>query len=109
MSLILYDLILVVFGMILGVMIKDPLKNIFTGKYKENARQKKRVKLLVSIRGSEKPLTTEELAQNVFNSKLKIVEVHQLLRDIEEIGFIKGITSKDKDTRKTKWRYIKEK
>ncbi|MGJ9385631.1 hypothetical protein [Salipaludibacillus sp. CF4.18] len=72
MSVILYDLFLVMIGIVLGVFISDPLKNIVTGKYKEDARQKKRVKLLIHIRENNTKTypTTTELAEKVFSNCL---------------------------------------
>lgn len=69
MDVILYDLFLVVFGIVLGVIVSDPLKKLFTGKYKEEARQRKRVKLLIYLREHVKKHTTEELARHVFFGK----------------------------------------
>ena len=109
MSEIIYDLFLVTFGIVLGVIASDPLKKIFTGKYKEEARQKKRVKLLVYIRQSQTKsgVTTEELAEKVFSNKIDIKTTYELLREIEEIGLIKAIKPKDTDHNKTKWVYNK--
>ncbi|MDG5787103.1 hypothetical protein QA612_06325 [Evansella sp. AB-P1] len=106
----LYDLFLVVIGIVLGIIVKDPLKNIITGKYKEDARQKKRVKLLLYIRenkGKNNP-TTEELAEKVFLGKLDTSTVQQLLKEIEEIGLIRRMTTKEKVDGKTKWIYQKK-
>ncbi len=91
------------------MIVKDPLKNLVTGKFKEDARQKKRVKLLLHIRQNEKThFTTEDLAQKVFAGKLDTANVSKLLKDIEETGLIKGVVSRDQDVRKTKWIYQKQ-
>lgn len=109
MNAIVSDLFLVVFGIVLGVIASDPLKKLFTGKYKEEVRQKKRVKLLLAIRETpSRASTTEELAEKVFSGKLDIKLVDKLLREVEEIGLIKGMASKDQDERKTKWTYIQK-
>ncbi|WP_078551739.1 hypothetical protein [Bacillus alkalicellulosilyticus] len=102
---ILYDLFLIVFGIILGMIAKDPLKKIVTGKYKEEARQKKRVKLLIYIRenSAKTAPTTEELAEKVFSGKLDISLVNELLLEIEQFNLIKSIPSKNQDLSKTKW------
>ncbi|WP_368506108.1 hypothetical protein AB3N04_19875 [Alkalihalophilus sp. As8PL] len=107
---ILYDLILVVFGIVLGVFIAEPLKNIFTGKHKEEARQKKRVKLLLAIRENKTkiPPTTEELAEKVFSGKLDIKAVEKLLKEVEDTGLIKGVSSKGEGIEKTTWVYVKK-
>ncbi|GAE28126.1 hypothetical protein JCM9140_4321 [Halalkalibacter wakoensis JCM 9140] len=108
MDVILYDLFLVVFGIVLGVMVSDPLKKLFTGKYKEEARQRKRVKLLIYMREYVKKHTTEELAQHVFLGKIDIATVKQLLIDIEETGLIKRINSKDSDDENIQWVYTEK-
>ena len=108
MTIILYDLFLVVFGIVLGVIASDPLKKLFTGKYKEEARQKKRVKLLLYIRENKLNSTTEELAEEVFAGKLDINVVGKLLKEIEDIGLIKSKPSKEQDIRNTKWVYQKK-
>ncbi|MDE5415144.1 hypothetical protein [Alkalihalobacterium chitinilyticum] len=111
MSVILYDLFLVMFGLILGIIVKDPLFKIFTGKYKEEARQKKRVKLLVYIRkhGANVGPTTEELAQKVFSNKVDTETVKQLLKDIEDTGLIKRVGHKGQDELKTRWVFTDKK
>ncbi|UCZ55231.1 hypothetical protein LGQ02_03750 [Bacillus shivajii] len=107
----LYDLFLVLIGIVLGMIVKDPLKNLVTGKYKEDARQKKRVKLLLYIRGNKTKdhPTTEEMAENVFSGKLDIRTVTKLLQEVEETGLIRGVTNRDQDEGKTKWIYQKQK
>lgn len=106
---ILYDLFLIVFGIVLGVIVSEPLKKLFTGKYKEEERQKKRVKLLLYVReNKENAPTTEELARNVFAGKLDISLVSKLLEEIEEIGFIKGVPNKNQDDTMKKWVYVKK-
>ncbi|WP_235715030.1 hypothetical protein [Halalkalibacter akibai] len=106
---ILYDLFLVLFGIILGVIVSEPLKKLFTGKYKEEERQKKRVKLLLYVRENQtETLTTEKLANAVFGGKLDISLVNKLLKEIEEIGLIKGIPPKSEDVTKKKWVYVKK-
>ncbi|WP_232735693.1 hypothetical protein [Alteribacter populi] len=110
MEVVLYDLFLVIFGIILGVIVSDPLKKIITGKYKEEMRQKKRVKLLLYIRENKTNVasTTEELAERVFAGKLDINTVNKLLKEIEEIGLIKAITNKEQNASKAKWLYLKK-
>ncbi|WP_216829747.1 hypothetical protein [Alkalihalobacterium elongatum] len=105
MNVILYDLFLVLFGLILGILVSDPLKKLFTGKYKEEARQKKRVKLLVYIRQNSSKLgpTIEELTEKVFSNKLDMETVSQLLKEIEAHGLIKRVTHKGQDERNTRW------
>ncbi|WP_416149056.1 hypothetical protein ACM26V_22860 [Salipaludibacillus sp. HK11] len=102
---ILYDLLLVVVGIFIGVITADPLKKLFTGGYKEEMRQKKRVKLLLYLRENtkiQKP-TTSDLASSVFNGKLDEGTVHKLLEEIEEIGLIKSTPGKPEDK---KWFYV---
>lgn len=110
MNIILYDLFLVMFGIVLGVIVSDPLKKLFTGKYKEETRQKKRVKLLLYIRekNPKDAPTTEELAERVFSGKIDINTVNELLKEIEEIGLIKRISNKEHNERTTKWVYVKK-
>ncbi|WP_100372972.1 hypothetical protein [Bacillus sp. FJAT-45037] len=110
MSVIFYDLLLVGFGIILGIVVSGPLKRLFTGKHKEDARQKKRVKLLLYIREntSKIPPTTEELSAKVFSDRLDLAHVHKLLEEVEDTGLIKGVQSKDTDPRQTKWVYLKK-
>lgn len=106
-SMILYDLVLVVIGIVIGVIAGDPLKKLFTGGYKEEMRQKKRVKLLLYLRENAKneKLTTSELTDKVFNRKEKEQTVHSLLEEIEKYGLIKGISTKSGETKK--WFYKK--
>ncbi|WNF38588.1 hypothetical protein RJD24_09265 [Bacillaceae bacterium IKA-2] len=110
MNVILYDLILVVFGMVLGIIVSDPLKKLFTGKFKEEARQKKRVQLLLYIRENNTKIapTTEELSEKVFTGKNDINSVSKLLKEIEKTGLIKGIVNKGQPESKTKWVYLKK-
>ncbi|MDT8861387.1 hypothetical protein N0O92_14290 [Alkalihalobacillus sp. MEB130] len=110
MSDILYDLFLVVFGIILGVIVSDPLKKLYTGKYKEEARQKKRVKLLLQIRENQpkEPFTTEALTEKVFSGKLDVETVYTLLKEIEEFGLIKGMEGKEREIANMKWVYVKK-
>ncbi|WP_078427782.1 hypothetical protein [Alkalihalobacterium alkalinitrilicum] len=111
MDVILYDLFLVVFGLILGILVSDPLKKLFNGKYKEEARQKKRVKLLVYIRknSSKAGPTTEELAEKVFANKVDMDTVKQLLKDVEDTGLIKRIVHKGQEEEKTRWVFTDKK
>lgn len=103
-----YDLILVLFGMTLGVFAADPIKKLFTGKYKEEARQKKRVKLLLYLREEKqgKPASTEEMAANVFNGKIDAKEIETYLTYIEEAGLIKK-TNQPNDPLKQQWKFVK--
>lgn len=111
LAVILYDLFLVIFGIVLGVFASDPLKKLFTGKYKVEKRQKKRVKLLVSIResGPKKNLTTEELAAKVFSTKVDVETVYELLEEIKQFGLVKEVRNRDEDWRKSKWIYLDKK
>lgn len=106
----LYHLFLVIFGIILGMVAKDPLKNLVTGKYKEDARQKKRVKLLLYIRERDpkKAPTTEELAENVFEGKLAVDAVTELLKEIEALGLIKEVANRGQSKENSKWQFVKK-
>lgn len=103
-----YDLILVLFGMTLGVFAADPIKKLFTGKYKEEARQKKRVKLLLYLREEKqgKPATTKEMAENVFHGKVDVKDIEAYLTYIEEAGLIKK-TNQPHDPLKQQWKFVK--
>lgn len=103
-----YDLILVLFGMTLGVFAADPIKKLFTGKYKEEARQKKRVKLLLYLREEKKgkPATTEDMVNHVFSNKVDSKEVNAYLTYIAEAGLIKQVNNSD-DPNKHSWKFVK--
>lgn len=110
MNEILYDLFLVTFGIVLGVIASEPLKKLFTGKYKEESRQKKRVQLLLYIRENKSKAdpTTEELAKLVFGGKLGINQVYRLLQEIAETGLIQEVPSKEKNQENAKWFYLEK-
>lgn len=98
---VLYDLLLIMVGIFIGVVAADPLKKLFTGGYKEEMRQKKRVKLLLYLREeakNDKP-TAEQLNQLVFKGKEKTETVLSLLKDIEETGLITNISSQSGEKR----------
>lgn len=103
-----YDLILVLFGMTLGVFAADPIKKLFTGKYKEEARQKKRVKLLLYLREEKKgkSATTGEMVDHVFKGKVDPKEVNAYLSYIAEAGLIKKINHSD-DPKNQTWKFVK--
>ncbi|WP_280768784.1 hypothetical protein [Salipaludibacillus daqingensis] len=104
---VLYDLLLVIIGIFIGVIASDPLKKLFTGGFKEDIRQKKRVKLLLYLREDtkyQKP-STSELAEKVFNGKESEETVHELLKEIEGFGLIKSISRKNDQTKR--WVYTK--
>ncbi|WP_444684315.1 hypothetical protein [Alkalicoccus luteus] len=83
------DLILVLIGFALGIVSAGPLKNIVTGKWKEDARQNKRVKLLSALQQEAVyGFTAEELNQRVFNRKLDEADVIELLKEIAESNLI---------------------
>ncbi|MFC4735435.1 hypothetical protein ACFO4L_02445 [Bacillus daqingensis] len=83
------DLILVLIGFALGIVSAGPLKNIWTGKWKEDARQNKRVKLLSALQQEAGyGFTAEELNQRVFNRKLDEADVIELLKEIAESNLI---------------------
>ncbi|NJP38796.1 hypothetical protein [Alkalicoccus luteus] len=85
----LYDLILVLIGFGLGIVSAGPLKNMFSGKWREDARQKKRVKLLSFLQQSSgKGYTAAELNQIVFKEKLNADDVDKLLSEIAESALI---------------------
>ncbi|WP_199228105.1 hypothetical protein [Salipaludibacillus keqinensis] len=106
MEMILYDFFLVAVGIFIGVIAADPMKKLFTGGYKEEAKQKKRVKLLLYLRETAKneKVTTEELCEHVFRGKEDMNLVHRLLKDIEATGLIKGLEVKG-DISNKKWFY----
>jgi len=106
-SMILYDLFLVIMGIFIGVIARDPIKKLFTGGYKEDMRQKKRVKLFLFLREEavNKKLTTSELADKVFAGKEKEQDVQSLLEEIEKFGLIKSISKSSGDTKM--WFYKK--
>ncbi|AOM83465.1 hypothetical protein [Salisediminibacterium beveridgei] len=103
-----YDLILVLFGMTLGVFAAEPIKKLFTGKYQEEARQKKRVKLLLYLREEKngKSATTGEMVKNVFSNKADPVEVNTYLSYIAEAGLIKQVNNSD-DPNEKSWKFVK--
>ncbi|QKS72947.1 hypothetical protein FLK61_40835 [Paenalkalicoccus suaedae] len=102
---ILYDFFLVAFGIIIGVLAADPLKKLFTGKYKEEKRQKNRVKLLVHLRKSSKRLTTEELREQVFANKISVEEIHTYLTNVKDSGLLVHYPSKDNRMEQDKWQF----
>ncbi|SES42521.1 hypothetical protein [Salipaludibacillus aurantiacus] len=108
---VIYDLLLIITGIIIGVIAADPLKKLFTGGYKEEKRQKKRVKLLLYLReeASREKLTAPVLADKVFKGKEDGETVHQLLEEIEKTGFIKSLKTGDNDWKKQKWFFNKKK
>ncbi|MCR6106022.1 hypothetical protein HXA34_06990 [Salipaludibacillus agaradhaerens] len=107
---ILYDFLLVTIGIFIGVIAGDPLKKLFTGQYKEEIRQKKRVKLLLYLREEAEggKVSTRELCETVFRGKEHIDTVHKLLEDIEETGLIKSVST-TANVEEKKWAFNKHK
>ncbi|MCR6110100.1 hypothetical protein HXA35_07150 [Bacillus sp. A301a_S52] len=107
---ILYDFLLVTIGIFIGVIAADPLKKLFTGQYKEDIRQKKRVKLLLYLREEAKgrKVATRELCDAVFKGKENIDTVYKLLKDIEETGLIKSVSA-TANIEEEKWVFNKQK
>lgn len=100
-----YDLFLVLFGIVIGVVAADPLKKIFTGKYRADKAQRKRVLLLSNLRKSPmEKKTAEQLNQEVFQGKEKEETVNQLLQEVSESGLIYSLTRHGK----THWIFNQE-
>lgn len=84
-----YDLFLVLFGIVIGVAAAAPLKNLFSGKYRKNKIQRKRVQLLTQLRKNpEDKKTAGQLNTEVFHEKEKEEVVEQLLQEIAETELI---------------------
>ncbi|CAM3991133.1 hypothetical protein [Alkalicoccus chagannorensis] len=88
----LYDLFLVLFGVGLGVFAADPIKNLFTGRWKEQKKQQHRVALLSYLREQEgKTFSREELNEKVFRGKKAEAEVEKLLQETAESTLIYAV------------------
>ncbi|GEL08201.1 hypothetical protein [Salisediminibacterium halotolerans] len=104
---ILYDFLLVVIGITIGVIAAEPLKKLFTGAYKEDRRQQKRVKLLVHLRqlASGEKRTTKQLNEAVFRNKESDEAVHSYLAYIEESGLIRRNPAKNGHLSEDAWTF----
>ncbi|PRO64792.1 hypothetical protein [Alkalicoccus urumqiensis] len=90
MSSILSDLFILLMGMALGAVVKEPVKNIFTGEHKKEKQRKQRALVLGIIQQmpAGRGITPDELAVKSPGKKMTAAEAEQRLEEAAQSGLV---------------------